>query len=239
MLVNTKAIVLSTLKYGEADLIAHCFTQTDGRKSYLLKRILKSKKGALKASQFLPLTQLELVANHKNKGTLEYIKEAKILQPYQSLHTNVVKSSLVLFLSEILKDAIQEEEENTRLFQFLTTSFNWLDTSDSYANFHILFLLKLTKFLGFYPDNSEGNATYFNLQEGCFQNQYENQYCEEGAHIQSFQEFFGINFDALSQIKTKKSVRLELLNLLIRYYQLHLHGFRKPKSLPIFNQLFQ
>ncbi|QIE60056.1 DNA repair protein RecO [Rasiella rasia] len=239
MVVTTKAIVLSTLKYGESDLIAHCFTETDGRKSYLLKRVLKSKRGALKPSQFIPLTQLEIVANHKNKGTLEYIKEAKVYSPYQSLHTNVVKSSLVMFLSEILKDTIQEEEKNSPLFQFLTASFNWLDSGDSYANFHILFLLKLTQYLGFYPDTSEGVSTYFNIMDGRLQNTYANQYCEEGAHVLIFQQFFGIKFEALSQINITKIERLEVLNLLMRYYQIHLQGFKKPKSLEILNQLFQ
>ena len=239
MIVTTKAIVFSSLKYGEADLIAHCFTESDGLKSYLLKRILKSKRGKLKPSHFLPLTQLELVATHKNKGTLEYIKEAKIYTPYQSLHTNVVKSALVLFLSEILKDTIQEEEANVNLFQFLTAAFNWLDQSQSYANFHILFLLKLTQYLGFYPDSTNSTARYFNMMDGCFQNEYTNQFCEEGEHVAIFHKFFGINFDALSQININKTARLEVLNLLIRYYQLHLQGFKKPRSLEVFNQLFQ
>ena len=238
MVVTTKAIVLSTLKYGEADLIAHCYTRSDGRKSYLLKRILKRKKGGLKASQFLPLSQLEIVANHKNKGTLEYIKEAKIIEPYQTLHTHLIKSSLVLFLSEILKDVIQEEEANEALYQFLIKAFYWLDTNNDYTYFHILFLLKLTQFVGFYPDHTESSSLYFNLMDGCFQQTYENNYCEEGPHIELFKAFFGINFDTLSQIKANKTVRLELLNLLIRYYQLHLHGFKKPKSLSVLNEIF-
>ncbi|WP_339702566.1 DNA repair protein RecO, partial [uncultured Marixanthomonas sp.] len=125
MLVSTKAIVISSVRYSEADLIVSCFTEADGLKSYMLRNILKSKKGKLRSSFFQPLTQLDLVANHKNKGTLEYIKEAKIIQPYQTLHSDVYKSSLVMFLSEILKSTIKEEETNTQLFQFLTYSFQW------------------------------------------------------------------------------------------------------------------
>ena len=73
MVVATKAIVFSAIKYSEADLIVSCFTETSGMKSYLLRNILKSKKGKLKASFFQPLTQLEIIADHKNKGTLEYL----------------------------------------------------------------------------------------------------------------------------------------------------------------------
>ena len=239
MLVATEAIVLHTLKYAEADLIAHCYTLSDGRKSYMLRRILKSKKGALRPSLFQPLTQLEIIANHKNKGTLESIREAKVLSPYKTLHTDVVKTSVVMFLSEVLKDAIQEEESNEALYHYITNAFNFLDAVDDFANFHIYFLLNLTQYLGFYPDVSEDNAMYFNLLEGTFQKNATNSYCEKGAHVVALRQFFGIKFDAVSQIKLNKTTRLEVLHLLIGYYQLHLHGFKKPKSLAILNQLFQ
>ena len=84
MIVSTKAIVFSAIKYSEADLIVTCFTQKEGIKSYLLRRILKAKSGKLKASQFQLLTQLDIVAYHKNKGTLESIREAKVIYPYQT-----------------------------------------------------------------------------------------------------------------------------------------------------------
>ncbi|RDK88665.1 DNA repair protein RecO [Marinirhabdus gelatinilytica] len=239
MVVATRAIVLSSLKYAEADLIAHCYTLSDGRKSYLLRRILKSKKGALKPSLFQPLTQLELIAKHKNKGTLETIKEAKIYYPYKTLHTDVVKTSVVMFLSEVLRDAIQEEEANPNLYGYLSQSLNFLDGAEDFANFHIYFLLNLTQYLGFFPDASESKALYFNLLEGNFQHTATNNYCEEGEHVTALKRFFGINFEALSQIKLNKKTRLEVLHLLIRYYQLHLQGFKKPKSLAVLNQLFQ
>lgn len=239
MVVATEAIVLHTLKYAEADLIAHCYTLSDGRKSYILRRILKSKKGALKVSLFQPLTQLEIIANHKNKGTLESIREAKVLFPYKTLHTDVVKASVVMFLSEVLKDAIKEEEANRALYHYISNAFNFLDTLEDFANFHIYFLLNLTRYLGFYPSLNEGNDSYFNLLEGVFQEKSTNSYCEEGMHVQALMQFFGINLEALSQIKLNKTTRLEVLHLLIRYYQLHLHGFKKPKSLAILNQLFQ
>ena len=117
MLVKTKAIVISSIKYGEADLIVKCFTQSDGLKSYLLRNILKSKKGKLRTAMFQPLTQLDIEANHKDKGTLETIREAKVTYHYQTLHTDVVKSSIVLFLSEILRNAIEYIENLEDLLQ--------------------------------------------------------------------------------------------------------------------------
>jgi len=239
MVITTNAIVLSSLKYSEADLIVRCYTESSGLKSYLLKNILKSRKGKLKASYFQPLTLLELEAVHKDKGNLERIKEAKILYPFKTLHTKIVKSAMVIFIAEILTNSIQEEVEDKALFHFLKNSFIWLDDNDEIANFHILFLLKLSRDLGFYPDTSKTTPLYFNLLEGNFQSIGNGKYCEKGVHVEVLKQFFGIEFDELSRIKPTKKIRLDILNLMLLYYQLHLQSFKKPKSLLVLNQIFE
>ena len=239
MIVNTKAIVFSSLKYGEADLIVKCFTESSGLKTYLLRNIFKTKKGKLKPSYFQALTLLEIEASHKNKGTLEYIKEVKVSYPYKSLHTQILKSSLAIFLAEILSNSISEEAEDKELFQFIEDSLIWLDSHNETANFHLLFLLKLSMHLGFYPDTSTISKEYFNLMEGNFQDYNNGKYSENGTTIDNLKQFFGIDFAAMSRIKLTKNQRSDLLNLLLNYYQLHLHGFKKPKSLEVLNQIFQ
>ncbi len=238
MVVATKAIVFSAIKYSEADLIVSCYTESAGIKSYLLRNILKSKRGKLKASYFQPLTQLELIAEHKNKGTLEYIKEAKVFYPYQALHTDIVKSGLVMFLSEMLKNCIREEETNTELYSFLEHSFQWLDQSDEVANFHVYFLLQLSMHLGFYPDASNIDEVYFNIMEGNFQAINTGNYCLEGPQIENFKKFFRINLENLHTIKLSKTARHNLLELIMAYYSFHVQGYQKPKSLAVLNQLF-
>ncbi|WP_347373487.1 DNA repair protein RecO [Aequorivita sp. Q41] len=238
MVVATKAIVFSAIKYSEADLIVSCYTEIAGVKSYLLRNILKSRKGKLKASYFLPLTQLELIADHKNKGTLEYIKEAKINNPYQTLHTDIVKSGLVLFLSEMLKNCIREEETNQELYTFLENALHWLDQNDAVANFHIYFLLQLSMYLGFYPDASNIEQKYFNISEGNFQARNTNSYCLEGERIANFKSFFDIKIQAIKDIKLTKKQRHDVLELILNYYSFHMQGYQKPKSLAVLNQLF-
>ncbi len=238
MVINTKAIVFSAIKYSEADLIVCCFTETAGIKSYLLRNILKAKRAKLKASHFQPLTQLELIADHKNKGTLEYIKEAKIGHHYKTLHTNIPKLGLVMFLSEILKTCIKEEEANEELYGFLENSLLWLDNNDEIANFHIFFLMKLSSHLGFYPDASNIHFQYFNIIEGNFQQKSTNNYCIEGASVEKLKLFFGLGFNEINTVKLTKSIRQELLDLLLNYYHFHVQGYQKPKSLGVLNQLF-
>lgn len=238
MLVNTNAIVISAIKYAEADLIVKCYTKKAGLKTYMLRGILKSKKGKFKTSLFQPLTQLEIVAKHKDKGSLEYLQDAKILVHYQSLHTEVVKATMVMFLSEMLKNTIHEEEENEDLYDYLENTFNWLDAHSEIANFHLLFLLKLTRYLGFYPEDSEKDLIYFNLLEGVFQHSKTNSYCIQGTAVENLKLLLGTKFVTLNELKLTKTNRSDLLELLLNYYSLHIESFKKPKSLNVLHEIF-
>lgn len=238
MQVTTKGIVLSSLKYGDTSLITRIYTATDGLKSYLLKGVLTSKKGKLKAAYFQPLTQLEIVANHKNKGNLESIREVKVEYHYQTIHTEMAKNSVVLFLAEMLGNSILEEEPNEELYQFLEASLQWLDNHEKIANFHLYFLLNLTKYLGFYPDTKNISANCFDLRDGVFLDIPLGAACINEDELVYFKQLLGTNFDAMHSITMKKTNRQELLKSLVLYFELHLQGFRKPKSLAILNEVF-
>ena len=99
--VTTKAIVFSTIKYGDSSLIVKCFTQEEGVKTYMIRGVLKSKKGKLKAAYFQPLTPLLLVASHNNKGKLNSIKEAQVYYSFESIHRSVI---CLLYTSDAADD---------------------------------------------------------------------------------------------------------------------------------------
>ena len=238
MIQKTKAIVINSIKYSDSSLIVNCYTENYGLKAYMLKGILKAKKGKVRKSLFQPLTQLELVAYHNNKGNLNSIKEAQITAHYLSLHTDIIKQSIVLFLSEVLSTSLREEEQNESLYHFLETAFLWLDTHDGTANFHLLFLLQLTKHLGFYPSPYNGEL-FFDLIEGKFLNQpLSNQYVKS-PEINYLETLLGTTFEILPTLEFNASQRQLILDLLIRYINLHLHTFRTPKSLAILHVLFK
>ena len=238
MQVTTKAIVFSAIKYGDTSLIVKVFTASDGIKSYLLRGVLSSRKGKLKTAYFQPLTQLEIVANHRNKGTLETLREAKVYYHYQSLYADMAKNAMTLFLAELLVNSIREEERNEELFEFLEASLQWLDMHKDVANFHLYFMLSITKFLGFYPDVFQIDKPYFDLLEGEFVSVESLNPMLRGENIYYFKTFLGINFDTIHNVKMKKTNRQELLKSLILYFELHLQGFRKPKSLAVLNEVF-
>lgn len=238
MQISTKAIVINSVKYGDNGLIVKCFTLEEGIKSYLLQGILKKKKGKINKSQFFPLSILHLDASHNNKGSLNRISEAKVIHHFQSLHVDLIKQSLVFFLSEFLSSVLREEEgENTMLFEFLENAIILLDQHDKVGNFHIKFLLELTKFLGFHPDeNNMLEKQYFDLKEGKFV-KHGGVNIIEGEELNLFHKALGIKFDELNKTLFSKKQRTILLEVIIKYYQLHMSFFRRPNSLEVLSKV--
>ncbi|AQS94244.1 DNA repair protein RecO [Polaribacter sp. BM10] len=236
--IKTKAIVLSSLKYSDTSLIVKCFTYEDGVKSYIIKGILKAKKGGIKVAYFQPLTQLTIVANHNNKSTLNTLKEVQVLNPYTSIYRDIVKQSVVLFISEVLSNSIQEEESNTSFYNYLEAGLNWLDSHDKIANFHLLFLLNASRFLGFYPDTTNDSLFGFDLLNGSFSESTLDANVISGNEFYQFKKLLGINFDSIENVSFSKNERQMVLKTIIRYFELHLDGFKKPKSLQILEAVF-
>ncbi|MFS4483620.1 DNA repair protein RecO [Hyunsoonleella sp. 2307UL5-6] len=238
MLSTTNAIVLSKLKYRDNDLIVKCYTQEHGVISFLVRGVFKSKKSGIKAAYFQLLSQVQVVFNYTKARSLYHLKEVKTNVVYTSLHSHIFKSAVVMFLSEILATTLQEEEKNEALYSYLETSLLFFDTDNEYANFHLLFLLKLTKYLGFYPDITSINQAFFNLEDGSFQMQDLGRYSVSGENLVLLKQLLGIKFDVLSTLKINAQKRQSFLNMILLYFELHLGSFRSPKSLQIFNQVF-
>lgn len=238
MIVSTHAIVISKLRYRDHDLIVKCYTQQYGVLSFLLRGVLKSKKGLAKTAYFQLLTQLQLVIVYNPNRSLHSIKEAKLNHLYSSLHSNVSKSAIVMFLAEVLSSILKEEEENSTLFSYIETTLLWLDTHTECSNFHLLFLLNLTKYLGFYPENTTVDFPFFNLQDGKFQSKPMGPYTISGDNFNLLKQLLDTKFDELSQLKINSKQRQAFLNMMLQYYELHLGDFKKPKSLHILNQVF-
>ncbi|MFN8274574.1 MAG: DNA repair protein RecO [Flavobacteriaceae bacterium] len=236
MLVKTQAIVISSVRYQEKSLIVRCFTASDGLKSYFVRDAFSSKKNLQKIAYFQPLTLLEIEAIHKNKGSLEQFKEIKLHQAYEQISTDIRKSTIALFLAEMLQHSIREEEPNIGLFTFLQTAFLWLDTHENVANFHLVFLFELTRHLGFYPDVSERELPLFHLQEGVFTQQILPGTLNE-FETDVFKKLINLNFDQSAHL-FHVSERQQLLKILVAYYSSHLDGFKKPQSLEVLQAVF-
>jgi len=236
LLIKTKAIVISSLKFQEKSLIVKCFTLSNGLKSYFVRDAFSNRKASQKIAYFQPLSILEIEAIHKNKGTLENFKEIKTAIPFQTIHTDIIKSTMVMFLSEMLHYSIQEEEKNEPLFVFLETALTWMDHHDEISNFHLILLLETTKYLGFYPDVSEIDLPYFEMNDGVF-TLFNGIGSLTEHETKLFKKLIDLKFDNDQKI-FHVIERQILLKILIDYYSFHLDGFKKPKSLEVLKEVF-
>lgn len=236
-MIKTQAIVISTMKFQETSLIVKCYTQENGIVTYLLKGILKSSKKGLNNSLFQPLTQLEIVSTNQYKGHFQYINEAKVSYHYQHLHTNMMKNSVAFFIAEICYLVLKEETKDEALFHFLQQMLQKYDQEENFYNFHLKFLIDLTKFLGFFPDIRSLKYLFFDAEAGNFINEHNGHFLFSAEYSEIFKIFLVSSWEEIALLKLNRLERNQLLEYLLKYYTLHLPNFRKPKSWEILREI--
>lgn len=148
MISKTRGIVFRFTRYGDTSIIVTIFTQAFGLQSYLVNGV-RSKSGRGLISHYQPLTLLDLVVYHRENANLMRIKEVRCLHAYQHIHQDIHKTTIALFLNEILNKAVKDQSNTEAIFDFLMRSFITLDQLDDVENFHLQFLIQLSRHLGF------------------------------------------------------------------------------------------
>jgi DNA repair protein RecO (recombination protein O) len=143
-----------------------------------------------------------------------------------------------MFLSEILSNIIHVETKDMELFDFIEKSLIWYDKSEDSSTFYLIFLMKITHYLGFYPDCTNINYNYFNLEEGLFESSKNSQYVIEGSSLVLFKTILGIKFDSNKLPFIDKTNKKDILKNILTYFKLHVDGFKDLKSLKVLNQIF-
>jgi DNA repair protein RecO (recombination protein O) len=149
MLHKTRGIVFRFTKYGDSSIIVTIFTELFGLQTYIVNGV-RSKSAKGKIALYQPLTLLDLVVYYKENANIKRIKEVRCLHQYQTLQTDIRKSSIGMFINEVLNKAVKEENHAQELFEFFLDSLIILDNQKTdFENFHLIFLIKLSRFLGF------------------------------------------------------------------------------------------
>ncbi len=240
MLVKTEAIVLHALKYGESRLIVDVFARETGRVS-LIATMPKTQKGRLKKQYFQPMTLLEIAYEQRQRVQLQPLKDARLLTPYVSIPFSPEKLALALFVAEFLYHALRSEQQDAPLFAYLCDSMLWLDTVDGgFANFHLTFLMRMSKFLGFYPnldDYVDGcvfdmRAANFSLQVPTHRDFLQS---DDARRIHTLMR---MDFPTMHLFQLNRNDRNRIVDVLLHYYRLHIPQFPELKSLAVLQELF-
>jgi len=240
MLEKTRGIILHKIKYTDSGIVAQLYTRKFGRLSFLV-RGMRNKKAGKHNILFQPLFILDLEMYYKASREMQTLKEFSVIYSPYNIHTDIRKSTVALFLGEVLTSVLREENSNDELYDYIENAIMYFDRcTGDYANFHIAFLAGLSSYLGFEPSpGSSADDVFFDMKNGTFvpvppfQDNYVNR---EISGILS--RFFVSSYDTAGRISLTGAMRNEVLETLIRYYSFHLPGLKKINSLKILKEVF-
>ena len=240
MLVKTEAIVLHAIKFGESRLIVDMFTREVGRTSFAVP-IPKTSKGRLKKQYFQPMTLLEVECDVRQRDQLQKLKDARLLAAYASIPFSPEKLALSLFTAEFLCHALRAEQQNEPLFVYLYDSMQWLDMIETgFANFHLTFLIRMSRFLGFYPNLDDYvRGCIFDLRTATFSLQVPtHRDFLQPDDAQRIHTLMRMDFPTMHLFRLSRQERNRITEVLLHYYQLHIPQFPELKSLDVLKELW-
>ena len=228
MLHKTRGIVINYIRYRETSIIVKIYTEEFGIQTYIENGVRSANaRSKNKIALFQPLTLLDLVVYHRDNGSIMRISEVKCNTPLQTLPYQFVKTGIALFITEVLSKTMKEEAGNPEMFFFLFQSILFLDTQpEGYENFPIQFLLKLSQYLGFAP----GQARELLEQIGEIR-------LTESTEAESaaLDALIGRNYG--EHVRISGVARRNLLEHVLRFYQLHVENFNELRSLPVLKEM--
>ena len=222
MLFTTEGIVLHFIKYKETSIITKIYTSEFGLKSYIVNGIRTSKNN--KIAFFQPLTLLNLVVYNRPSLTLNRISEVRCSEPFLDLNKDPFKIMVSFFLAEIINKTVKEEMVNEELFRFIKNTLKTLDEmKEKTSNFPVIFLIKLSSFLGFFPSSG------IQLLQFCEVNNFAE---IEVDLLQSI-----VEAEYQNEIKIDGYTRKKILTLLIKFYSMNIEGMDSINSAKVLSDV--
>jgi DNA repair protein RecO (recombination protein O) len=238
MLSETSIIILNYTRYSDSSIIVNALSEKYGRIAFIVYGI--GGKHRAKLSAFQPLYMLDIQVYHKASKGLHKLKEYKINPPLYNLSANIRKSTLALFIAELLSKTIKEEFADKSLFDFIKTSLLFLnELEENLAIYHLVFLLKLSRYLGFAPENDNSNAAFYDYKEGIAINAIpHHKFYMNQTDFQTCIILLEANFSNLQAVKIDTAHRDRILNALLSLYEIHILNFNSLNSYPILKEVF-
>ena len=241
MLEKTRGIILHQIKYTDSGIVAQLYTRKFGRQSFLI-RGMRNRKTGKHNILFQPMFILDLEIGYKESREMNVLKEFSVSYSPYDIYSDIKKSSVAIFLGEVLTSVLREESPHEEMFDYIEKSIIYFDRCrEGYANFHIAFLAGLSSFLGFEPGiRKDPDDSFFDMTNGIFvpvppvHGNYAN---PEISDILA--RVFLASYDNIRNITLNGALRNEVLDTLIRYYSLHLSGLKKIKSLEVLKEVFR
>lgn len=240
MNLKVQGIVLNAINYNDKYLLVQIYTDILGRVTYMVSKS-NSKSSKVRRYLFSPLSLLEMEVEHRDARDIQRIKEARLVYPMYSISMDMGKTSVAFFMAEFLTRVLKDSGENRNLFDFLSHSIQILELSNnSIANYHLVFMVRMTRFMGFYPnleDYKQGQI--FDMLNGLFvSRQPLHKHYVSAAESLALSRLARISYENMHVFKFSRQDRVSILNRILDYYRIHLNDFPALKSLDVLHELF-
>lgn len=237
---KARGVVLHTIKYGDSSLVAYLLTDVCGRQSYMVQGVKGSRGKGNKAALLQPMFMLEFEGMESPKAEMHRIREMRSAPPLRSVPFDVRKSTVSLFMAEMLYRLVREVEPNSPLFDFVCGSVAALDgMSEGVANFHLWFMVGLSRHLGFFPGNEYVSGCWFDVREGLFtpvMPLHGMVFSQENSRLLG--KLMETSPTEIASIALGRGQRVDFLNSMLSYFGYHLDGIRNVRSVDILREVF-
>lgn len=238
---NYKAtgVVLHTIKYGDNSLVVFMLTDLKGRASFMVRGV-KSGRGGNKLALFQPMFVVEFEAVSSPKAQMDTLREVHSAIPLESLPFDIVKSTIALFMAEVLYRLVRDVEPQSPLFDFVCDVVQSLDEAQSgVANYHLKFMVELSRHMGFYPSSDYREGDVLDIREGVFVN-HEPSHGEymSAENSRTLARFMTTDFDELESVPMNRTARDAFLMAMLEYFDYHLDSVRNIRSVEILRTVF-
>ena len=237
MLAKSQIIVLHTIKHGDTGIVVQCYSNTAGRTALYFRG---SSKKMQNAALLHKLNILDVVTYTNGIQSMPTIREIAVPHNLSSLRSDIYKSSIAIFISELLGKTVRESEANPHLYSFISSSIQILEhIEEGVANFHMWFLSNLCRFLGFSPGNEYMPEAWFDISEGLYTADApprEHRMSQQNALI--LRDMLECDVRYLSEVGLNRHQRVDFLDALLAYYAYHLDTIHSVQSIRILQEVF-
>lgn len=235
-----RGVVLHTLKYGDSSMVVYLLTDVGGRRSYMVQGVRSRSGRGSKLALFQPVFPVEFEGLESSKQQMHRFREVRAGFLLRDLPFDVRKSTIALFMAEVLYRLVRESEPNEALFDFVWNSVGALDSMrEGVANFHLWFLANLSRLLGFFPGNDYAEGDWFDIREGLYtpvrplHTSYMTQEC-----ARMLDAFAGRDVRTLDTLTLHRGQRVEFLQAMLSYLGYHLDAVSAVQSVHVLREVF-
>ncbi len=239
MLHKTRGIVLKTTTYSESSVVVQVFTEKLGIQSYLVNGV-KKPRAKIPMNFLQPLHLLDMVVYYKQNVQIQRISEVRLSPIFKTIPYNLIKNTIAQFLNEVLYKSIRQQHVDEHLFGYLYSAISWFDEIDELnVNFHLSFLMKLTRFLGFSPRSQDrADQQYFDLQAGNFTSLSPiHPFFISQVDGKALMDLLDTPFEKNNTLSFNNAYRRFLLDKILIYFRLHTASFGEIKSHQILEEV--